>query len=296
MTSDRRTFLTGLAGTAAFGAAWACGKSMDEDLPTDATPDPQTEDQNAATDELFADLVDQSGSVEPISPAEHAARRQRLGKLLSGSPFDAMICEGGATMRYLSGTSWGHSERLFSLVVLADGSHFWMCPAFEEEKARLRIDRDGGPGGEVLTWDEHEYPFAPLSAALEEKGVARVGVEPALRHRFVHGLQEEMGGSRVAAALDLVVELRGRKDEHELAIMRKVNELTQEGIVAAANAVRPASGNTTPRTCQPAPASRRSPPPSRPDGSANRRINNSRRNLVSIISRGGPGRVFTDTH
>jgi Xaa-Pro dipeptidase len=43
----------------------------------------------------------------------------------------------------------------------------------------------------------------------------------------------------VAAALDLVVELRGRKDNHELAIMRKVNELTQVGIAAAAREVRP---------------------------------------------------------
>lgn len=242
MSSDRRTFLTGLAGTAAFGAAWACGKKMDENTPASEAgtpPDSRAADLQAATDELFADLSDQSGSVEPISTAEHAARRQRLGALLSDSPFDAMICEGGATMRYLSGTTWGHSERLFSLVVLADGSHIWLCPAFEEEKARLRIDRDGGPGGEVLTWDEHEYPFAPLASALEEKGVGRLGVEPALRHRFVHGLQEEMGGSRVAAALDLIVELRGRKDEHELALLRKVNELTQQGIVAAANEVRP---------------------------------------------------------
>ena len=45
-----------------------------------------------------------------------------------------------------------------------------------------------------------------------------------------------------------------------------------------------ANGNTTPRACQPTPASTHLPPPSRPDGSANRRINNSRRSLVSTIS------------
>jgi hypothetical protein len=122
--NSRRTFLAGLAGTAAAGAAWSCGKSMDEPeaTPTSSADGAREADANAATDELFAELRDQSGEVDPISPAEHAARRQRLGALLSDSPFDAMICEGGATMRYLSGTSWGHSERLFSLVVLADGS------------------------------------------------------------------------------------------------------------------------------------------------------------------------------
>lgn len=212
---------------------------MNEASSTELPRDAREDDANAAADELFADLTDQSGTVSPISQQEHAARRARLGALLAESEYDALICEGGATMRYLSGTTWGHSERLFSLIVLADGSHFWLCPAFEEEKARLRIDREGGPGGEVLTWDEHEYPFAPLAAVLDEKRVSRLGVEPALRHRFVHGLQQQMGQPRVQAALDLVVELRGRKDAHELEIMRKVNELTQLGIVAASREVRP---------------------------------------------------------
>jgi len=237
--SSRRLFLSGLAGAAA-GATLGCGKASDSAPPMDADSpvDSAEADANAAASELFADLNDQSGSVAPISAAEHAARRQRLGELLNDSPFDALICEGGATMRYLSGMTWGHSERLFSLIVLAGGEHFWLCPAFEEEKARLRIDAENGPGGEVLAWDEHEYPFAPLTAALAEKGVTRLGVEPALRHRFVHGMQQAMGNGRVSAALDEIVELRGRKDAHELAIMRKVNELTQIGIVAASREVR----------------------------------------------------------
>lgn len=250
MDPQRRTFLAGLAGTAAAGAAWSCGKSMndkpdpsDSSLEAGAASEPASSsreaDRNAATDELFADLENQSGSVAPISPAEHAARRARLGELLSDSSYDAMVCEGGATMRYLTGTTWGHSERQFSLIVLADGSHFWLCPHFEAEKAKLRIDRDGGPGGEIVEWDEHEYPFAPLASALAERGVDRVGMEPAIRHRFVHGLQEEMGAARVSAALELLVELRGRKDAHEIEILRKVNELTQQGIVAASREVRP---------------------------------------------------------
>ena len=177
MDPQRRTFLAGLAGTAAAGAAWSCGKSMsDSPNPSDsangsdpnATPavSSREADRNASTDEMFAELSNQAGTVAPISPAEHAARRVRLGELLAESPYDAMVCEGGATMRYLSGTSWGHSERQFSLVVLADGSHFWLCPHFEAEKAKLRIDAEGGPGGEIVEWDEHEYPFAPLAAAL----------------------------------------------------------------------------------------------------------------------------------
>jgi len=190
-------------------------------------------------DELFADLRDQSGSVEAIQPPERAARRKLLGTLLADRGLDALLLEGGATMRYLVGFSWGLSERLFALVVLADGSHFWLCPAFEEGRARLRIDAPEGPGGEILTWQEDEYPFRPLAAALEARGVERLVVEPSLRVRFPQGLAALAPQLRIEAGSALLTDLRGRKDAHELALLRRANELTQRGIAAAAEHIRP---------------------------------------------------------
>lgn len=259
---ERRQFLRFSAGSsllagsskiAATGLAAAglgsCGGQQD---PVDQAQamDSQNADQNAAADELFAHLSDQSKTVDPIQRHEYQARVARLGELLQKSPYDAMICEGGATMQYLSGMSWGHSERLFSLIVTADGSHFWLCPHFEADRARLKVEAksaDGslsGPGGEIVTWHEHEYPFAPLATALRERGVDRVAVEPALRHRFVHGMAQELGEYRVGVGLELLVELRGRKDEHEIQLLRKVNELTQQGISAAAEHIRPGMTGT----------------------------------------------------
>ncbi|RMH05538.1 MAG: aminopeptidase P family protein, partial [Planctomycetota bacterium] len=189
--------------------------------------------------ERFAHLQDQSGTVAPISNEERAARRQRLGRILGAQGFDAILMEGGATMSYLSDMSWGHSERMFGLVVLADGSHFWICPGFEAERARLRIQADGGPGGEIVEWQEHEYPFAPLAAALRERGAERLAIEPSLRHRFAHGMAQALGSDKVDIGLDAVVELRGRKDAHELAILRRAQELTQQAIAAMAEQLEP---------------------------------------------------------
>jgi Xaa-Pro aminopeptidase len=233
----RRQFL-GLSTGASFGlitgGSLACGNPPEERGANSAEAD-----EIRRVDAEFSHLSDQSDSVQPIQAHEYAARRKRLGKILSASPFDAVVAEGGATMRYLCGMSWGHSERLFTLVVLASGEHFWLCPFFEAERAKLKIQAEGGPGGEIVTWHEHEYPFAPLAAALAEKGVDRLGIEPSLRYRFAHGLGMEMGGSRINLALDEVVELRGRKDAHEIELLRKVNELTQQGIVAASALIQP---------------------------------------------------------
>ena len=74
-------------------------------------------------------------------------------------------------MTYLSGVSWGLSERLFALTVLADGSHFWLAPGFEEERARALT----GGTAEVVTWQEHEYAYAPLAAALEARRAKSLG-------------------------------------------------------------------------------------------------------------------------
>ncbi len=110
MDPQRRTFLAGLAGAAAAGAAWGCGKSM-SDSPNSSdsangneptvTPavSAREADRNAATDELFADLSDQSGSVAPISPAEHAAPSPFMPSLSVNSTLAASTaCLGSQSM------------------------------------------------------------------------------------------------------------------------------------------------------------------------------------------------------
>ncbi|MBC8406873.1 MAG: aminopeptidase P family protein [Planctomycetes bacterium] len=253
---ERRQFLRMSAGTSlATGLGLAtvgldsCAPESSEANPPNpmsTPPDPKREaDLDAAADELFSHLSNQSTSVEPIQRHEYQARVARLAGLLKESPYDAMVAEGGATMRYLTGMTWGHSERLFALIITADGEQFWLCPHFEADRARLKIEANNGngdlvgPGGQIVTWHENEYPFAPLAAAMGERNVDRIAVEPSLRHRFAHGFAEEMGAYRVGIGLDLLVELRGRKDVHELQLLRRVNELTQQGIAAAAEHIKP---------------------------------------------------------
>lgn len=195
-------------------------------------------DNSAQALELFPELTDQRPLHQPIREEERAARRARLGKILTQRGVDAFVCEGGATMTYLAGVSWGKSERAFALVVLADGSHLWICPAFEAEKARLSIAGPGKPGGAIVTWDEHEYAWKPFAAALRERRVERVAVDPALRVFIADELAREHGRERVQLGRAEVIALRAAKDAHELELLRRANELTQAAIVAASQHIR----------------------------------------------------------
>ena len=226
LTPNRRVIL----GLGAGGALAGCVGPMAGEATAEA------EDDAAALDEVFADLSDQSGRHAPITDQERETRRQRLAGLMSSAGIDALLVEPGATLRYLADVSWGQSERLFGLVVLADGRHLWVCPAFEEERA---VQRTKSAPGEVVTWQEHEYAFAPLAAALAREGVERVAVEPRARLFVAEGLAEAHGTERVVSGRSLVKELRGRKDAHELALLRAANELTQQALRAAGERLRP---------------------------------------------------------
>ncbi len=191
------------------------------------------------SEKILAALTDQRASVTPIGESDRAARRARCGKLLAELKLDALLMESGTTLEWLTGVRWGRSERLFALVVLADGSFFWISPAFEADRARLSIEKQGGPGGEIVTWDEDEYPYKPLAAALEKRAARRVAIEPSLRWGFADRFGELFGREKLASGQALLVRLRGVKDPAELAILRRANELTQLAVRSVAQCVRP---------------------------------------------------------
>ena len=128
MHLDRRALLIASATTAA-----ACGAVGRKEVPARAA------DQGAARAELFAHLERVAHGQAPISAAERAQRRARAARLLAAHGADAVLVEPGATMAWLTGVSFGRSERLFALLLLADGSHAWICPAFEASRVRGKI-------------------------------------------------------------------------------------------------------------------------------------------------------------
>ncbi len=192
--------------------------------------------------ELEPGLRSQRQELSPISSEERSRRRRRLGSLLQEAGIDALLTEPSATMEYLSGVSWGRSERLFGLVVFADGSCSWIAPSFEVSRAEQKIEAAFGAApdaGSILGWDEHEYPYRPLAALLKERRVERLAVEPETRLFIVERLEEAFGKALSVSGTPIVRELRGRKDEHELALLRRANELTQQALRAVAPALRP---------------------------------------------------------
>ena len=107
--------------------------------------------------------------VVPISVAERKARIAKAQQLMQQEKMDALFLEGTTSCFYFTGMRWGQSERTFGVVIPAKGDLIYICPKFEEDRARELIIKDFGT--EVRCWEEHESPYALIVGAVKDRGV-----------------------------------------------------------------------------------------------------------------------------
>ena len=190
----------------------------------------------------IAALTSQAHRASPISVGERIGRIEKARRLMSQGGMDALMLTGGTSLIYFTDIQWGLSERLFSVVIPVRGQAFLVCPAFEEDRAREQLH--GGPleDTEVLTWHEHESPYALVAGGLRSQ---RPG-DRASRHRGDGSFRLQRrggpGGSGPVAHQRRPPSrpgVRGVKDEHELALMQLANEVTLTAYKAAYEALEP---------------------------------------------------------
>lgn len=152
MRFDRRKFLkySATAGLAA-GAA-ACTDSQPQAQSATTAPPP------------IAALRPMTAGIVPIAIDERRARIDKARRLMAGHRIDAILVEGGTIMFYFTGVRWGQSERPFVAVIPAKGEFAWVCPGFEEARARELIKF----GTDIRTWQEDDSPYRAIAQILKE--------------------------------------------------------------------------------------------------------------------------------
>jgi Xaa-Pro dipeptidase len=111
--------------------------------------------------DLPKEIRDLKPMVDGVVPITVEERKQRIAKaqqLMDQQKIDAIFMEGTASCFYYTGMRWGQSERTFGLVIPASGAIAYVCPKFEEDRARELIKHDFGD--DVRCWEEHESPYA----------------------------------------------------------------------------------------------------------------------------------------
>src|SRR5579884_4362259 len=153
-----------------------------------------TESQKAEGQPLprsLARLQSRKSEAVPITRQERAARLERARALMSDNALDAILLMEGSSLQYFAGIHWWGGERMFALVLPAKGNAFYVCPAFEEGRAREQIaNAPDGDHPDVRTWQEDESPYQRLAQGLQDRGIAsgKIGIEETVRYVFVEGM------------------------------------------------------------------------------------------------------------
>jgi Xaa-Pro dipeptidase len=165
-----------------------------------------------------------TAGVVPISNEERLARIENAQRLMGENRIAAIYLEPGSSMFYYTGMHWGTSERMFALVIPARGELAWICPKFEEERARELIKF----GKDVRTWEEDESPAQRVAEVFRDRGIrtGKIGIEERVRFFLYDGIRQAAPALQFVSATPVTAGCRMYKSPAEIALLQRANDIT----------------------------------------------------------------------
>jgi Xaa-Pro dipeptidase len=217
MCTDRRNFLRASAGV--MGATL-----LGSNLSFAAAHDVDQIQQRIDVPDVIKNLRKMTAGIVPITKEELEGRIAKAQRLMTEQKLDAIYLEPGSSMYYFTGMRWGTSERMFALVIPQRGELAWVCPKFEEERARELIKF----GNDIRTWEEDASPYRQVAEIFRDRGIrtGRIGMEERVRFFLFDGIRQEAPKLEFVSATPVTAGCRMFKSPAEIALMQKANDLT----------------------------------------------------------------------
>ena len=233
--ASRRQFMRSAAAAVGAGIVWR--PDVDAQNATERPGGPPPSGDFGEVPAAIRSLKPLTAGIVPISDAERRSRLEKARRLMREHQIGATVLEPGSSLFYYTGVRWGLSERPFVAVIPASGELAWICPAFEEARARELIK---GYGTDVRTWEEDESPYGRVAQVLKDRGVAtgRVAVEERLRFFIFNGVRQAAPSLEFVSADPITAGCRMIKSPAELAIMERANQITLAAYKAALGSLR----------------------------------------------------------
>ena len=176
------------------------------------------------------------GDAAPITVDERSARQERARRLMRDNKLSAIFLSQGTSLAYFTGIRWEGGERLFAMVLPANGEAFYISPAFEEGRAREQIAHaPAGNNPDVRIWQEDESPYARVAQGLNDRGLATstIGVEETAKFLFTDNLRKAAASAAFTSATPVTAGCRMIKTQPEIDLMRLASKVTLAAYEAA---------------------------------------------------------------
>ncbi len=160
---------------------------------------------------------------------------------MGANHIDALLMMEGTSLDYFTGIRWWGGERLFAMVLPAKGAAFYVCPAFEEERAREQIAvAPGSKQADIRTWQEDDNPYQRLAQGLRDRRIStgKLGMEETVRFLFTNGIANAAPQVSIVSGTPITAGCRMVKSDHEIALMQLANKATLAAYEATYLALR----------------------------------------------------------
>jgi len=189
----------------------------------------------------IAGLKSMKERAKPITVEERRARQEKARHLMESNHIDALLLMEGTSLDYFTGIRWWGGERLFAMVLPAKGTAFYVCPAFEEGRAREQMAM--APEGErpdVRTWQEDTNPYQMVAKGLKDLGISSgtVCVEETVRFLFSSEIAKAVPRAKIVSGTPVTAGCRMVKSDHEIELMQLANKVTLTAYEAAYRSLR----------------------------------------------------------
>ena len=198
-------------------------------VPVFASAPAFAQEPKSALPPALAALKSRRNEAEPISGSEREQRFAKARQLMQKQGIDAIALIGGTSLVYFTGIRWWNSERLFVCVIPAKGAPFYVCPSFEEERAREQMQQaPGGKDSKVYTWQEDDDPYARVKTGLADLGITsgKLGMEERVTFVFADGMRKANPSFEIVSATPITAGCRAVKSAAELKLMQLANDIT----------------------------------------------------------------------
>ncbi|HME00484.1 MAG TPA: Xaa-Pro peptidase family protein [Terriglobia bacterium] len=190
----------------------------------------------------IAALKSMKDHAKPITTEERRARIEQARRLMTEHQIDALMLMGGTSLDYFSNVRWGGGERLFALILPAKGEPFFVCPAFERDRAEEQIALSPFAGNrDVRTGEEDESPYLRVAEGLRDRGISSgcLGMEETVHFVFSDGVGKAAPAVNIVSGTPVTAGCRMHKTDHEIELMRLAAQVTITAYEAAWRALEP---------------------------------------------------------
>jgi Xaa-Pro dipeptidase len=188
----------------------------------------------------ISSLKSMKDQAKPITLAERRERQDKARRLMRANGIDAILLMEGTSLAYFTGIRWWGGERTFAMLLPAKEKPFFVCPAFEQDRAEEQIATSPqADSPDIRFWQEDDSPYQRIAQGLRDRHISTgtLGIEETVRYVFSSGVAKASPQLKLTSATPVTAGCRMIKSNHEIALMRLAAKVTLAAYEAAYGAL-----------------------------------------------------------